>query len=458
MIKLSDFFSPLGVINISIFFSFIACCEIIGFSLAKTFIKKIPEFLRGAIWLLGLGLIVFFYFLSHFFLPFSFPTIIISLGILLIPSIKIYLEEKGWQSLFLFLRWSRLPFVLLLPILPLVFIKCSLPPYTWDEMAYHYISPYILYHEQVWRFGSSFAENLPRLLETAYIALFSLAKTYTTARLLHLSIFITALMVVYKFLKDNFGQIPALVYFILSAYHSEDLFFQATIGYIDVGTSSLIIIGVICLISFLLKNEIEFLIFGAAFWGMAAGAKYSALTPMVVYLLMVLVIFFKRRLWKREYLKNYLLAILFFIILGGYWYFKNVIYKGNPFYPFLFEGEIGRYSKGVVFAWWTTPFSLANASSILLEVLSESRYLVFFLLLSVPLSFLHSEKTVRKLALILVVGFCLEVLIAAQVSNYEPRFFYHWQFLTILLMVLPMTPLFNYKKLAKKILSPFLKR
>src|SRR3989344_3989031 len=59
MLNLSDFFGPLNISNLLIFFSFVACCEIIGYRPAKLFIGKIPYFLRGAIWLLGMGIVVF---------------------------------------------------------------------------------------------------------------------------------------------------------------------------------------------------------------------------------------------------------------------------------------------------------------------------------------------------------------------------------------------------------------
>ena len=149
------------------------------------------------------------------------------LVILLIPSLPVYFKEKGWQSLTKFWKDNYLPLLLLLPVLPLVFIKASLPPWIWDEMAYHYISPYTLFYEPAWKLSSGFIENLPRLLETSYIALFSLTKTYATARLLHLTIFITALITVYKFMKDHLGQIPALLAFTLLLYHGENLLFRA---------------------------------------------------------------------------------------------------------------------------------------------------------------------------------------------------------------------------------------
>ena len=454
MLKLSDFFAPLGIENISILLAFIACCEVIGFSLAKVFIKKIPDFLRGAIWLLGLGLTVFLYFLSHFFIPFAFPAVVICIGILLIPSIRIYLKEKGWRSLASCFKGVSFPILLLLPAIPLIFIKSSLPPYVWDEMAYHYISPYALYYQRVWTFGSGFMENLPRLLETAFIAVFSLTKTYAVARLLHFSIFVTALLTVYKFIKDNLGKLPATLFFILVAYHGETFLIRSTFGYVDVAAASFATLGIICLVSFLFKNNFEILSLSAAFWGMAVGTKYFSLTPFLVFLLICSVLIFRRKLLGKKYLKMYILAALLFFIMGGYWYLKNFIHTGNPIYP-IFTSLFGcRFPDcpTISVSDWTMPFSLDNARQILDRIFASDKLLKILFSLSLPLSFFHPEKKVRKIFYLLVSVVLSEFFIIRLISGYDSRYFYHWQFLSIFLIVLPTTGLTKEIKSIKKFL------
>jgi len=438
MPKLDEFFAPLGLKNIFVFLAFVSSCEIIGFALTRTFIKKTPEFLRGAIWLLGFGLVIFLYFLFHFFRTFAFPTIAICLVILLMPSFYVYLKEKGWKTLFLFLRHNFLPFLLLLPIIPLVFIKCSLPPHIWDEMAYHYISPYTLYHEKIWNFGTGVFSNFPRLMETGFIALFSLTKTYANARLLHFSIFVTSLIVIYSFLKENFGRLTALLYFLLMAYHGENLLLRATSGYVDVGAASLTIIGLFCFLSFLFGGKIETIIAGFAFLGMAAGIKYSTLIPLFSSGTLILFLMFKRNLFNNKYLNSYLVGLILFILLGGYWYIKNFIHTGNPIYPLLNSFFSCHFAicPSIVPA-WTDPFSLSRAKNILLQVLGGNEFLSIIFLSSIPLSFFHPEKKVRKIAYFVGMMIIIELLLVPHFFRYESRFFYHWQFLSILFLVLP---------------------
>jgi hypothetical protein len=453
MLNLADFFAPLNFFNLTVFFAFLGSCEVIGFALTKTLIKKIPDFLRGAVWLLGLGLVIFVYFLSHFFIPLAWPAIGICLAVLLIPSSLIYFKEKGWRSLIAFWKESFLPLLFLLPVLPLIFIKVSLPPFIWDEMAYHYISPFTLYYQQVWSFGSGFFENLPRLLETGFTSLFSLTKTYASARLLQFSIFITSLVVVYRFLRENFGFLPAILFFALLLFHNENFLLISTSGYIDVGAASLIMIGIVCFVDFLLKKKIESLILGIAFWGMASGIKYSTLTPMLASFFLVSLLLLRRKMFKKEHLKTYFFAAILFLIMGGYWYVKNFIFLGNPIYPFLFSLFGCKFSScpSYTFSGWTTSFSLNNLPGIFSRIFVDNLRLQQLFLLSLPLSFLHSNKKVRKVFLFLITIVFLDVFFAAVTSSFEPRYFFHWQFLSVLLIVLPISLFF--KKLNWRIVN-----
>lgn len=453
MIKLSDFFAPLGLINLTVFFAFLASCEIIGFSLARVFIKKIPDFLRGAIWILGLGLVIFLYFLSHFFVPFAFPTIVFCLLIPLFPSIRIYLRKRGWQTIIPFLRKSIFPLVLFLPLLPWVFIKGSLPPYSWDEMAYHYISPASLYFERGWWAGVGFHENLPRFLETAYIALFSLTKTFAVARLLHLSVFIAGLLVIYHFLKNQLGQLASIIFFALILFYGENLLFKATLGYIDVGTASLAMIGIICFLDFFLERKSGVLIIGLAFWGLAAGAKYSSLIPLASCSLIILSIIIKERLFQREYLKAYFVGFFLFLLLGGYWYLKNLVYTLNPIYPFFFKCQLERCYQLTSIG--NISFSFSNIKPIFLSVLGGSHFLLGFFLISLSFILFSFKKSKKKIFYFLGLMIVLETFFARHLFKFSPRFFYHWSFLSMILVVLPISRLSDYKGIIRKFFLAF---
>lgn len=449
MLHLTDYFSVLNYSNLLIFILFIFCCDVIGFAISIILIKEIPSFLRGAIWLLGLGLVVFLYFLAHFFIPFSYPTLLYILFILFIPSIYFFIKNKGWISLFDFLKHNYFPFLFVLLILPKIMILSSLPPYRWDEMAYHYISPYTLNFEKVWNFGNGFYSNLPRLLETAFIGLFSLTKTYSVARFLQFSIFIASLLTAYSFLKKYFGFLVGATFFLLVLFHPVDLLTQSTWGYIDVGTISFALIAFIMFLSYIFSHKNIDLIYSFAFWGLAIATKYSALSQLLSFIIILFILFFKNKNLLVNNIKGMIIGLFLFITLGGYWYVKNLIYTGNPIYPLLFGCRFDS-CYDLSFA-WTIPFTFSNIPKIWLIIFPNIFYQVVFLL-SIPLLVFNISSKIKKLFIIVLSYFIIEFLLIRNISGYEIRYFYHWQILSVFLISLSLTNL-NKNKIYKLIIN-----
>ncbi|OGM15586.1 hypothetical protein A2V56_00230 [Candidatus Woesebacteria bacterium RBG_19FT_COMBO_42_9] len=443
MLNLSDFFGPLNISNLLIFFSFVACCEIIGYRPAKLFIGKIPYFLRGAIWLLGMGIVVFAYFLSHYFVPYSFPTILFVLIVLLVPTVKYYIGEKGLKSLSDFLRDNKLPLFIVLLVLPQVFVKSSQPPYVWDEMSYHYISPYTLYFEKVWDTGVSLYLNLPRLLDTAFISLFSLTKTYSVARLLQFSIFVTFLLTAYSFLKQRFGIAMAIAFFVMTFFYRENFLLWSTFGYVDIGTTSFVMIGFISFLDYFLDRNSDSLKFSFAFFGMAIGSKYSALTQFVSFLLIAafLVLLRKEALILKS--KKLLAGVALSLVLGGYWYVKNLIVTGNPIYPILFGCRLEN-CETISFG-YTTPFIISNIQAIYSRIFLDDKFLQTMLIVSIVLSLTLGLKKVKNMVLFILLFVAIEIILIRNITGYDGRYFYHWATFSILILVAPLAALKEVK-------------
>lgn len=439
MLHLINFFAPLNISNLLILFLFLISCEIVGYKVAIIFVKNIPDFLRGAIWLLGLGVVIFVYFLSHFFVPLSFPTILIILILSVVLSIRFYIEKKGVKSLLLFIKDKTLPFVIVLLILPQVFIKSSQPPYVWDEMAYHYISPSTLYFEQIWNTGSSFYQNLPRLLETAYTALFSLTNTYSAARVLHFSIFITFLMTGYAFLKKNFGLAVAIVFYLLTIFYKENYLLWSTFGYIDVGMMSFVMIGFFTFLDYIFRKNINSLLYSITFLALAVGTKYSALTQLISLMFISFPILFKK--YRLSIIKNkkILIGLAMFMVLGGYWYIKNLIVLGNPIYPFIFGCRLDNCET--MSLGYTMPLIFSNTLPIFTRVFFYNKYLQSLFIIAIILSLILGTKKVKKMVIIILIYLTIDLFLLKSISGFEMRYLYHWQILSILIIVTPLSAL-----------------
>lgn len=437
MIHLGNYFSPLNISNLSLLLAFVVSCEIVGYQLIHFFVKDIPTFLRGAVWLLGLGLITFFYFLVHLFLPFSNSVFIFILVVLFSLSIKIYIKDKAWKKMFNFLKTNKIPLLIILIILPKVIIKSSLPPYLWDEMAYHYVSPYSLYFEKSWFIGNSFYQNLPRLLETVYTMLFAVSKTYSIARAVHFMIFVTFLMTANTYLRQRFGFLTAIVFFTATLFYAENFLLWSTLGYVDVGTMSFVMIALISFMDFYLDDKRENLLFTLAFMGMAIGSKYSALTQLLSMLIIAAIMLSIRRNILFFKSKIFIFGIALMFILGGYWYAKNLIFTGNPIYPFLFGCKTGTCET--VSLGYTNPLIISNAAVIYSANFLNDKFLEVMLIISMLLTLLLGNKQIRKLLIFIVVFVIIEIFLVRHISRYETRYFYHWQVLSLLILVLPIS-------------------
>ncbi len=201
LLKLSDFFQPLNFQTLFYFLLLFLFLDILGTFLKKILIKPEREDESRVInWLIGLGFFIFVWFIVGFFVLPQRTPIIISIVVLFLASIPSYLKNKEVVKLIRTLWQVRIPILLISFLLPAVFVKASLPPYYSDEMAYHFINPSALTRDLwvFWKFNGGLYMNLPRILDTFFILIFSLTKTYSIARLFHFTILATSLIFTFQ--------------------------------------------------------------------------------------------------------------------------------------------------------------------------------------------------------------------------------------------------------------------
>jgi len=245
---------------------------------------------------------------------------------------KIHLSLSNKKNLF-YLFVSYL-------ILYIYFIQLSLPEIKWDALAYHLLSPGATEVSFSHNFG--FYNSLPKGLDVLFWLGNILSDQYFLPKYFHFIFFFTLLIFVgvftYNYISKRYFLIPVFLLFI-----NQIALEYAASSYIDFGNSSLEIFSLIFIYLFILKKELTYLIWCLAFLSYAVSIKYTSLMASIsiFIVLSVYVIFFKIKLSNliKEIKLQYLLQILFFLILPVIYFLKNWILLENPLWPFYFGHE-----------------------------------------------------------------------------------------------------------------------
>src|SRR6185369_15566076 len=297
MLKLSDFFQPLNIVTLSYFFGLFIFFDIVG-----TFIKnkilniKNDKYSRILNWLFGFGFFVFLWFVLSLFIPPSQTSISVSIVILFLITCFPYFKNQDYKKLFKSLWDLKVPILIIVPFLPALFVKASLPPYYGDEMAYHFLAPSSLLNITTVKYPGGIYADLPRILDFFWQQIFTLFHTYSIARLFHFTILATSMVYAYSIIKKNFSILPAFLFVFVFFSLPQDIILTSTLGYIDVGAYSFLLIGLISGIDFLVSRETDSLVLSGLFWAMNLGTKYTGISTFLSFVVMfVLFILIKRK-------------------------------------------------------------------------------------------------------------------------------------------------------------------
>lgn len=431
---LSDYFQPLNLTTLILFFVLLISFDLWGTFVKSILIKRQSQDGRIINWLIGLGFFSFFWFLSRFFLPPNQLLVASSIVVLDLITLPYYLKSRELGK-FIATCWQfRYPFLMIVPFLPAVFVKASLPPYYSDEMAYHFISPSQLLHISTWHFDGDFYPNLPQVFNLFFVLIFSLTKTYSVVRLFIFTSLITSFLFTFSFLKKHFGRLPAYLFVFSFFSLPQAIVHLATVGFVDVPTFSLMLVGLILLIEFFINSQTDSLLLSSIFWGMSLGTKYTALSAFAS----ILPITVCPAIYKLK-LRSLLLPLLLLLIFGGYWYIKNLLVYGNPLYP-MFGGASIPFSGS-----WTTPIDLVNIKKILGELFPQNILLQLFVLISPIFVFFNKTKKTKSASLFLVTAIALELTILKKFSGFYARYHQHLQIWLLLLLAIQLTNRYRYR-------------
>ncbi len=445
MISLSGYFQPLNFVTLSWFIFLFFFFDIVGSYFAKLIFKKEVELLRLINWLIGYGIFIFMWFIVSLFTPYKFLSVILSIVVLLVFSLPSYIKNKTYLPLFRQIWDLKFAILIILPFLPSVFVKASLPPYYADEMAYHFISPGTLNQLSSIKYTGGIYADLPRIQNLFYEISFSLTKTYSVARLFHFTVLATAMIYTFAVLKRNFSFLTGFLFVFLFFSLPQDIVLTSTLGYIDVAAYSFLLMALVSFIDFLFRKSDVSLLLTFIFWAMNLGTKYTGVSSFVSFLFVASLIIFFRNSYKEFFNRKVIFKLIFtFLLFGGYWYVKNFVYYGNPIFPFIFPCPWGSHievcpATSSFFGDWTTKINLINTYTIISQLFVRNYVLQGLIFVFPFLALLLKDKKTKAIAIASFAIVLLELLILKFFSGFYIRYHQHMQLYLLLGIVIVLT-------------------
>lgn len=219
-----------------------------------------------------------------------------------------------------------------------MYLAALQPPLASDELHYHFPEAETIAntHQVPKTIGQHyFYGNLPKLMEVIYAGAISMSG-YSLAHTLHVAVFVAFIIFIIGFFSQHYRPVTGLTAALLIALYDE-LTWNATVGFVDTATVSLEISALLMAIDWFISTNRRSLFISAILIGLALSVKYS---PLITLAFIGCLIITKALLSKHDRLAQLAHSLIplgvITLIFGGYWYLKNLILFGNPFYPLYF--------------------------------------------------------------------------------------------------------------------------
>jgi hypothetical protein len=231
------------------------------------------------------------------------------------------------------------------------FLGTLVPPVFFDALVYHLGMPklYILNHAIVYC-PYNFYSNFPFTLEMLY-TFGLLLQGGILVKCLNYMIHLLMLAGLYSFARTYLTHRTALIS-VAIFYTIPWIGITSFLLYIDIGLSCYFWLAMYAFINWVIRKETGWLVLSGIFTGVMLGIKYLAVYgACILGISLVIFLIWKHyfekescaqetgmlpSLWHR-YRPIFHFAIPAFLV-GSPWYIKNLIWTGNPVYPFLFGG------------------------------------------------------------------------------------------------------------------------
>ena len=349
---------------------------------------------------LGLSLLSYLSLILGLVGQFAKTNLVIMIVIMLISSIPTLIG--GVRALKIRkIDWSAGVITLIsMVMLATVYLSAMQPPHTTDELHYHFPqAQQIVNTERVDpKFGGHyFYGNIPKQMEVLYASAISISGPQL-AHTMHFAFLVAFLLIVYGVISSIYTPYAAAWAVFMTLMHDE-LTWNMTSGFVDGAAFVMEIAGLLFVLQHKYgKNKLVLsLMFAGVTFGIGASIKYSVFVTAGFALLLLLPEI--KRVWK------YLLVPG--LLLAGYWYFKNLIWFGNPFYP-MYLGHPGvdseTYANLMAAIQEFGPKTWANFLSKMNHYKQISRLPTYIAFCTTPLLLFVSRRSRFQIPLVVFVG------------------------------------------------------
>ncbi|MCY9664835.1 glycosyltransferase family 39 protein [Paenibacillus alginolyticus] len=263
--------------------------------------------------ILGISFVILFITLLGLLgIFYNFFVFILLIGLVGLRKFKITIVELKWTSLML---------GILFPIMVLTLY----PATRWDDISYHLpIAQSLLIHHKI--IFQEFIRYPVFPINGEIFFSIGLALNQQTAQLMSwLALFLLSLGC-FCIVERKFSKIYGLLSYLL-LLSNIIILILGTINYIDIVLSLFLTAGILAFVKYIDENNTKWIYLSGIFLGTAIGVKYTA---AIICLLMCIILFTITRNYKLLFKYGVLISII-----GIPWYIRNLIYTGNPVWPFL---------------------------------------------------------------------------------------------------------------------------
>lgn len=259
-------------------------------------------------------------------------------------------------------RWERWLAIFCGCVLVIGFFFTVTPPIAWDAQTYHLMIPQraitvgrIVSPPDILYF------SFPSLVEMLFLAAIAL-KSDIAAQLTHFGFLLLTLGALFALAHRYFNSWVAwLACAMVLAVPS--LLLVSTWAYVDLALTFYALASLYALLVAREADNARWISLSGAFAGFALGVKYTAAIIPVALIVILVIGNWKLVIGNWRFVIRHL---SFVIVFAAPWYLRNLVFTGNPVYPFVFGGPywdafrsewFSRFGTG----YWDTPLKLLLA-------------------------------------------------------------------------------------------------